>query len=343
MRLTTVVVILLLAGCGGQPSATDTPDPTADASDLTPTATPMPTDTPTPPDNPYEADPVIVGIDNPTNRSYAPLVHKAVEYWEEKDSQYGDYTANYQIQPDAPSPDINIRFVDKIDVCGTESGEDIVGCAPYVNDTSPDEPVEVRIERGKRGATYNKSLIQTIKHEFGHLYGIEHGEEPMPLMNDTHTTNLTSQPNATERAIPWKNDTIQIYVDKNSFADSIQPEIDTQVGNTLEWFNDGKGTTPANFTIERTKNRSEAEIIVESGNAPEGSASTSDGAYGFDTDSDGELEYYTNVTVVIDTRVNAHDFGWHIGYWTDLFVNPDERSEQFADPDGGDRRDWWEG
>lgn len=340
-RAVAIAVMIILAGCGGGATSTDTAAPTQTQTS-TPTATPTATPAP-PPDNPYESDPVIVGIENPTNRSYAPLVREAIEYWQTDASEYREYSANYSIQPDAPAPDLTIRFVDEIYSCGQELGNNILGCAPYPDGISQYGGNEVLIERGDNGGNYtDASLLSTIKHEFGHLYGVEHGEQPMPLMDEASVANLTAQPNATERAIPWQYDTLQIYVDEESFASSTQDELDRQVNNTLAWFNEGKGTTPEGLTIEQTQDRTEADIIVTSGSVSEGYLSRVEGIYGRDTDNDGALEYYSNATFIIDPQVDAHDFGWHIGFLMEYVVNPDKRSEPFTDPEGGERRDWWE-
>jgi hypothetical protein len=344
-RILFVALLVLLAGCGGQtPSSTESPQSTSTpTSTVTPTPTPTATPTPEPPDNPYQSDPVVIGIENPTNRSYLPLVEEAVAYWEENQSRYGEYTASYVIRPNDSAPDIRIEFTDEIYRCGNELGDNILGCAPYPDGLEPYETADVQIEtRDERGLYTNASMVETLKHEFGHLYGIEHGEEPMPLMEATSVANLTEQPNATEQAVPWPDNTVYVYIDEGSFASSITDDIDAQVTNTIAWFNDGKGTTPDNLSVERVESESKANIVVRSGNTPDGVRSTTNGVYGRDGDGDGALEYYTNMTVIIDPNVDSGDFGWHVGYWLDSVVNPDEVSEPFEDPEGGDRRDWWE-
>jgi len=344
-RVLLVTLLIVLAGCGGQtvPSTeAGVPDQTS-SSTSTASPTPTATPTPTPPNNPYESDPVVIGIENPTNRSYLPLVEQTVAYWEDNASRYGEYRANYEIRPNESEPDIRIKFTDEIYRCGNEIGDNILGCAPYPDSIEPYATAEVHIEtRDDYGFYTNASVVETLKHEFGHLYGIEHGEEPMPLMKAKSAANLTSQSNATEQAVPWPDNTIYVYVDEESFASSISDDIDEQVSNTIAWFNAGRGTTPDNVTVERVERESEANIIIKSGNTPDDVRSTTNGIYGRDIDNDGALEYYTNMTVIIDPNVDSSDFGWHVGYWLDSVVNPDETSEPFENPEGGDRRDWWE-
>jgi hypothetical protein len=244
---------------------------------------------------------------------------------------------------EADFPDVRVRFVDRIDTCGYNIAPYFLGCAPYPDSIETYETADVRIAFGNENGQYtNRTIQRTLKHEFGHLHGVEHDQEPQPLMNETGIEVLRPQPNATEQAIPWENDTIQIYIDEESFADSINDDIDDQVSNTLAWFNNGKGKTPDNLTVERTQNRSEAEIVVTSGNVREGYASTTENFYGRDVDEDGSYEYYTYFEIIIDPEVESDRFGWNVGYWIDTVVNPDENSEPFEDPDGGDRRDWWE-
>ena len=130
-------------------------------------------------------DTVTVGITYITggDRNITPLVQEAIDYWMKHDDQYGDYTTDWVVKPDADNPDVVILFVDTIVKCGFGPNQDYyIGCTNLLStDRSANTPVQVEIAAG-----YNdESTINTIKHEFGHLYGLEHGEEPMPLMSAT--------------------------------------------------------------------------------------------------------------------------------------------------------------
>lgn len=129
------------------------------------------------------------------------------------------------------------------------------------------------------------------------------------------------------------------YIDVGSFDDDSEDELNEQLSKTLPNFNDGRETVPSELTVERTNNRSEADIVVVS-KPVEGEYVASRTVFGQSTDADEPLEYYTNATVTIDPEVRNDELGWYVGYYLDSFVNPDERSEPF-DPSTRDRDDWW--
>jgi hypothetical protein len=322
-----LIFIIALAGCAGTPA----PD----------SATPTPQETSTPTRTPVSDQPVIVAIDNPTNRTYEPLVQTTINYWQRNDEKYGDYTTNWTLQSNAADADVIIQFQSDIYQCDLENTTKALGCAPLLGE-APDSGTATHVQV-KSGYT-NNSTLRTLKHEFGHLYGIEHGEQPMPMMASYATANLTAQPNASKRAIPWQSDRIRLYIEIDSFESShkskqlIRSELNIQVNNTLAYFNGAKGTVPQNVTIERVWARSEADIIVKSNKIGDESASTSS-VFGRSTDSDAALEYYTNATIEIHPDVPEDQIGYHIGYWVDSFVNPDEVSEPFEKSNR--RKDWW--
>jgi hypothetical protein len=322
-----LIFIIALAGCAGTPA----PD----------SATPSPQETSSPTRTPVSVQPVIVAINNPTNRTYEPLVKTTINYWQRNDEKYGDYTTNWSLQPNAADANVIIQFQSDINQCDLENTTQALGCAPLLG-KSPDSGIPTHVQI-KTGYTNNSTLV-TLKHEFGHLYGIEHGEQPMPLMAPYATANLTAQPNATKRAIPWQSDRIRLYIEVDSFESPhkseqlIRSELYEQANNTLAYFNDAKGTVPQNVTVERVWARSEADIIVKSNKIGDESASTSS-VFGRSTDSDAALEYYTNATIEIHPDVPDDQIGYHIGYWVDSFVNPDEVSEPFEKSNR--RKDWW--
>lgn len=154
-------------------------------------------------------DTVTVGIKYvaKTDRNITPLVEEAVEYWMANDDEYGTYTTDWEVVPDAEDPDVVVLYVDTIVRCGFGPDQDYyIGCTDLLTtEESANTPVQVEIAKGYDDA----STINTIKHEFGHLYGLEHGDEPMPLMSatgDAVPLNETEE-NSTEasslRAVAW--------------------------------------------------------------------------------------------------------------------------------------------
>ncbi len=333
-----VAVITILSGCGGEgqspapqtSTVTSTPESTV-MSSLSPTAVPTPV-----PDNPFEKEPIIIGIENPTNRSYEAVIREAVNYWEQTGDQYVDWMGDFEVRPNTSSPDLTVEFVDTIGPCGVETGENQVGCAPVLKREDTVDAARMRVRTGYT----NASTLMTLKHEFGHVFGLVHGEEPRKVMNATTVLNLTTRLNASERAIPWKTDRLTIYIDTASFSGVNTATIEEQVVLALRYFNRGRGTVPTNLTVTQVETRHRADIIVV-GNTLPGHVASEGSVYGRSTDTDPALEYYTNATITVDLPPTHEHIGYHIGYWLDRFVNPDEQSTPFKTTDPGSRDDWW--
>lgn len=333
-RALVLAVIVLLAGCGGQAAPATQTTATTETPTATATATPTPTATPAPPDNPFQSDPVVVAIENPTNRSFEPLVRSAAAYWNTNAGTYGEWSTTLIVRPNATDPDIRVRFIDDIVVCDSEIGGEFLGCAPVPEAINPGETAVIDIERGYTDA----STLSTIKHEFGHVYGVTHGEEPMPLMNASSVANETAQPNATERAVPWQTNHIQVYVNYSSF-DASRDRVSKQVSRTLRYFDEGQDSVPDRVRVTKTGNRSAAEIVVRA--RPLSDAASDGSFYGMSPDADRALEYYTNATITLDRGLEEENIGWHIGYWLDGGLSKG-LLPPFDEPEEDSRGNWWQ-
>ena len=264
------VVLILLAGCGGQESISTSTPPTTPAptSSQPPTTTLVTTPTPTPtpvPDNPFGEKPIIIGIDNPTNRSYNTLVREVISYWTQTGKQHTDWWTTIKLKPDASSPDLTVSFISNIGRCGVEVNEDHIGCAPLIEQTDTVYTERLQIETGYT----NASTRATLKHEFGHIFGLEHGETPLAIMNATGIANLTAQPNASMRAIPWENDSLKVHINISSFDTIDSTEIDEQVKPTVDHFSNARGKVPANLSIKELDSPHDADIVVVAMNSLE--------------------------------------------------------------------------
>lgn len=136
------------------------------------------------PDNPWSSDPVTVTIEYEHEQmdDYSSEVEQALEYWEDKDDTYGSYTADWELV-DESDADVTLKFVTEIDQCGSEvavHGE-FSGCAPQLEADSEGDGTVVKVV----GFRDSGEATRTIKHEWGHLYGLNHSEEPQPLMDGT--------------------------------------------------------------------------------------------------------------------------------------------------------------
>ena len=137
----------------------------------------------TTPDNPFESDPITVGTEYEVNGDYSAEIETTLDYWERNDGRYGNWTGNWSLEPNAENPDVELQFVREINSCGYSIAvySEFTGCAPIIdNETDAEDmpPVTVKI------APYDtENVTRTMMHEWGHLYGLEHGMEPMPLMD----------------------------------------------------------------------------------------------------------------------------------------------------------------
>ncbi len=291
----------------------------------------------------FEPGPVTVAINDTGDggREYAPLVERALDYWEATDETYGNYTANFTLDPDADDAAVEVRFVDEVADCDTEDDDQVIGCAPLYDGTTvePDRTV-VEIERGYT----NETTVRTLKHEFGHVFGRQHGMEPMPVMNETDAgATRLPQPNATERANPWQCQVLTVHVDGESF-DADAETVRRQVGYALEYY---ESRTDGNVTFELTDAAAAANVSITGGELPcrTGDAGSCSETYGRDLDGDGALEHYTGQEIYVD-GIDGEAIGWHVGYWLGFSIagaeDASELPEPFRDADYDDRRDWYE-
>lgn len=137
----------------------------------------------TTPDNPFESDPIVVNTTYGENitEPYENITNQSIQYWNANDERYGNWTANLSYNADAEQADITVRYVSEIDSCGLNYAifSEFTGCADLITSNHEYSHTTVEIV----GDRPREAVKRTVKHEFGHIFGIEHGEEPMPLMD----------------------------------------------------------------------------------------------------------------------------------------------------------------
>jgi len=276
-------------------------------------------------------DTVVVGITDQTesNRDFEPLVRDALEYW--SNSTHGDYEVNWQVRPDAPQPDVMVSFEESITDCGFSiSTDSSLGCAPLLERTeSTYDVLDVRIATGYT----DNSTTSTIKHEFGHVLGLDHGEEPMPLMAAEYDATRQSMTNATDRAISWERNVISVGV-----APGVSSGTESQAEAVVEHLN-SQDSQPENLTLNYVGTSNSSDIVIREDQSGEceleqGSCRT---IFGINLDADERLEYYTGGEIYL-TSLEGETAGWHIGYWLDRIVSPTMTDSAWDDDD--DDRDW---
>ncbi|WP_423745130.1 matrixin family metalloprotease (plasmid) [Haladaptatus sp. SPP-AMP-3] len=364
-----LVLTVLLAGCGGQlTKKTSTTEISTATTDRTTAMTETMTTTPpekstsvsssettttvqydydTEPVNPWREENISVAINNSVNdRNFRPLVRDALDYWEENDSEYGDYEVNYSLKNNATAPDIEVRIVSKLSMCGLTYylDDDLLGCASILHANS--DPDDTEIVRIKAGYT-NESTLRTIKHEFGHTHGLSHEDQPKPLMNETFDSTHLPMKNARDRDIPWKSSNLKVYVDYSNVREYDRDDYRDQVNHALTYYSKGaEGSVSSLIQFQMVSSKSDANIVIDFPDSPpcadENDDVSCNSIRGISLDEDPELEYLTSQHISV-SGIDEDAIGWHIGYWLadSLVNNKHDIPPVFEDADYDDRRNWY--
>jgi hypothetical protein len=341
-----VVCCVTLAGClgGVGPDSLGPSNPTEATSGTDPsTAAEVDTaDTTEPADgtaSPWGTEPIVVAIDAPPDRDVVPLVRAATAYWEANATRYAGYAVDYEVRPDASNPDLVVAFRDEISGC--ERTDHTAGCAPYLTHGARiDRPVTVEIKRGLSDA----STVQVVRHELGHTLGLGHDDEPQDVMRTGVVLTTLPQPNATERAFPWRDDEFTVFVDVDDAPDPAAAR--SQVEHALDYYERGPPGMPDNLSF-RLVDDPDADLVVayrSRSACTEGSGSCGS-SRGPDPDGDGTSEYYSQFTVSV-VGIDTDAIGWHTGYWLAVAFgteDDDEKPPPFRTASYEERRsEWWE-
>jgi len=283
---------------------------------------------------------VVVAVENGSadSRNGTAMVAPAIAYWEANAERYVGYSVEFDLDPDAADPDVLVSFQETVD-CRGETGW--LGCAPDVD--SIDERTETMVVGIKTGYT-NESTVRTIKHEFGHLLGIDHGEEPMPLMSPRQESLALAQPNASSKAFPWRDRNLSVYVDYGALSPDRQTKAARQVSRALEYYQrrvNASEWTNVSFTAVPDREAADVRIEFDRDSSLLQGAGSIGRPKGPDVDGDGRVEYYTRSRIVV-SNVRADAIGWHVGYWLGVSLGAENASELPEPFRNGTRTDdWW--
>lgn len=327
-------------------TATRSPRQTAtDAEPTTPTATSAPA-TATPDDtlsddNPWGQEVVPVRINDTVDdgRNTTALTVRTIDYWNANIERYTDFEYRFRLAEDPDSARVELRYLAAVDSCnGTH--ERVAGCAAYLQaGTRADDLEIVRVE----SRSSNSAVLVTTRHEFGHLVGLGHSDEPLELMAQNYGGDLT---NATDRAMPWYDDRLHVAVEPDTI-DGDAAVIREQVRHAVSYYDDGAaGTVPRNVTVAISEQPHTAEVIVTNDTAR--GCGRFDGSRvvvsGSNLDTDPASERYARMIVCVGP-VGEDAVGWHVGYWlgTAFGLDDGERAAVFQDASYSERRsEWWE-
>jgi len=288
--------------------------------------------------------PTTVRVNNTVNdRAVTPLVEQSLQYWNRRDEEYATYTTNFTLGPETETADVEVRIVEEIDSCD-RTDIDLLGCAPiYSAETLATERTVVRILAGYT----NETTLRTLKHEFGHVLGIRHGEAPTELMNGTDpSATQLPQPDASERDNPWGRETLTVSIDQESFAADEQ-QVRRQVQYALTYYGEENDRTAETVDFELRSPGTAADVMVVGGETRcmDGDSGSCWVTRGADVDPDDALETYTNQTIHVED-VDVEALGWHVGHALGYTVTGAESDDQLPEPfrnaDYEQRRNWYE-
>jgi hypothetical protein len=329
-----VSVMLIIAGCGG---SADQPD--AVGSENTEPESGGVFDAP-PPQNPWEANNITVQIvEQPGQRNYVPLVKSAIDYWNSNMSRVG-WEGQFVYDSGASDPDVPVRIVDDVGICGASYSDDTIGCAPIYEQTGQavgdNDVVKVQSRLN------DSSTVAVTVHELGHTLGLTHDDAAnWSIMNETTAVATVQQPNASERVNPFADDTVDVYY--NDTANRLNDYIIGEFDAVWNYYNDGESEiVPSNVTFRRTETKADADIEIRLVENLDGGVSTVQWL-GYDPDADGAIETYSTATVIIDEEVNQDNMAWHTGSWTTyLFSSQEEGAlpDELTTRDADTRRRW---
>lgn len=369
-RSLLVVVLVVVAGCSGGSSPTDpAPTDTATTIESTPTTAGTPTEasptvsptteagtrqptsttrvtTSAPPQNPWRSNVVYVAIEH-ENRTdvpeiYVDAVRNATEFWNDNGVQYSDFEdVEFRVAPDTSSADVRVTVVESLDECGFTIGSSFVGCADsYEAGDVVHGESSVTIEAGYTPASTNA----TVRHEFGHLLGIGHGEEPMPLMAAEGDTVKRAVTDAVNRSYPWTTQNLTVAI-----VGTPTEEQRRQIQGALQYFEDGADglLDDSRPSFSMTEEHRTADIVIEASDnqwacGEEYSGGSCAEYLGYDDDADPEIEYYSRIDITL-ASTDEDTTAWHTAYW--IAVGFGARGDEVPDPidneDDNPREDWW--
>lgn len=270
-------------------------------------------------------------------------VTEATRYWNESHEVYSEYEIEFTVVPNARRADVVVEFVPYIDTCGgLDSGAITLACAPkYERGETAEVPTTVKVRDGRP----REALADSVKHEFGHLLGIGHGDAPMPLMQErVRFEPRTAVRNASERAYPWYDTVLTVAVVHDSTYDS--GALRAHLREALDYYERGPpGWDRPTPTFRIVSDPARADIVLQ---VTREDACDVGGGYcwsitGEQLDRDAAIEYYTRFEATFG-GLDQQYFSWYAGRAIGFALGAEAESQlpsTFVHPENADSK-WFD-
>jgi hypothetical protein len=295
----------------------------------------------TTPSNPWGTETLTVGVEHSAGpwRNVTGLVAETLDYWERNVAEYGAYGVGFELRPNASNPDIVVNYAEDISVCGTTSMDGGVGFAPVISDASPPDPPEsICVRQGFTDA----STRHILKHEFGHLLGISHGEPPTDLMDVDYEYLSIPRPTPEVLSAGAVESPVSVYVDRSTIHARRDYVAQQQLNHTIRYYERNANLVsddPLDITL--VESPGEADLVFSFPQSHPCEEKRAGSCAVVETQSDGRSQYQVAITTT-----HEDTYGWHAGYWLGIALGIDTYGNlpsPFLNASVDDRHaDWWD-